>query len=441
MSGIAEILLDAGFRVSGSDMTKSDLTDELEKKGAKVFIGQDIANLDDHPDLAVYTAAIHPDNPEYAGCVKLGIPMLSRAEMLGEIMENYREVVNVAGTHGKTTTTSMITDILLNTDMDPTVNLGGLLDMIDGNTRIGSRDIFVAEACEYTNSFLSFRPTIAVVLNVEADHLDFFKDIDDIRHSFREFVHLLPGDGRGFLVINGDIADLEYFTKDLSCEFVTFGQSKVCDYQAEDIRFDERACATYTLIVHGENLGRIRLSVPGEHNVFNSLAAIACVKRLGISAADAGLALRKYTGVHRRFELKGNVHGFDIIDDYAHHPQEITATLKAARLYPHKKIYVIFQPHTYTRTAALMDDFAEALVGVHEVILADIYAAREVNTIGVSSRDLAQKITEKGGHALYLSDFESIENYVLKNVHPGDLLITMGAGNVTKIADDLILKQ
>ena len=437
MSGLAEILMNEGFRVSGSDMKSSELTDNLEKKGAVISIGQKAENISD-PDLVVYTAAIHPDNPEYAEAVKKGIPMLSRAELLGEIMANYGEAVNVSGTHGKTTTTSMITDIMLEAGKEPTVTVGGMLDAIGGNIKIGKRDLFIAEACEYTNSFLSFHPTIAVILNVEADHLDFFKDIDDIRSSFKRFALTLPQDDRGYLIINGDIRDVSYFTDAVKCGCLTFGKAPGYDLTAADIEFDDKACASYSLIVKGENKGRVVLSVPGEHNVYNSLAAIGVGLRLGIGLDTIIRALKGYTGTKRRFELKGNVRGFDVIDDYAHHPQEIEATLKAAAMYPHKKLFVVFQPHTYTRTKALLNEFADALCGADEVILADIYAAREKNTIGISSGDLADLIAEKGGRSIYIPDFESIKEYIYDNVKEGDLLITMGAGNVVDIADQLV---
>lgn len=439
MSGLAEILMNEGFRVSGSDMKSSELTDNLEKKGAVISIGQKAENISD-PDLVVYTAAIHPDNPEYAEAVKKGIPMLSRAELLGEIMANYGEAVNVSGTHGKTTTTSMITDIMLEAGKEPTVTVGGMLDAIGGNIKIGKRDLFIAEACEYTNSFLSFHPTIAVILNVEADHLDFFKDIDDIRSSFKRFALTLPQDDRGYLIINGDIRDVSYFTDAVKCGCLTFGKAPGCDLTAADIEFDDKACASYSLIVKGENKGRVVLSVPGEHNVYNSLAAIGVGLRLGIGLDTIIRALKGYTGTKRRFELKGNVRGFDVIDDYAHHPQEIEATLKAAAMYPHKKLFVVFQPHTYTRTKALLNEFADALCGADEVILADIYAAREKNTIGISSGDLADLIAEKGGRSIYIPDFESIKEYIYDNVKEGDLLITMGAGNIVDVADHLISK-
>ncbi|MDO4265102.1 MAG: UDP-N-acetylmuramate--L-alanine ligase [Eubacteriales bacterium] len=437
MSGLAEILLDEGFTVSGSDMKDSELCGHLRQAGAQIAIGQRAENIQ-NPDVVVYTAAIHPDNPEFAAAKEKGIPMLSRAELLGEMMNNYSEAINIAGTHGKTTTTSMITEILLGAKKDPTVTVGGILDSIGGNIRVGGPDYFVAEACEYTNSFLSFFPTISVILNVEADHLDFFKDIDDIRHSFREFILRLPQNEKGFLVFNGDIDKKEYFLDGLSCGVKTYGHGADCNYRAENIRYDDHAHPSYTLIVDGEEAGEVTLSVTGEHNVYNSLAAIAVADHLGIDRADTKRALSRFSGTERRFEYKGECHGFTVIDDYAHHPQEIAVTIAAAKLYPHKKLWVVFQPHTYSRTKALLPEFAEALSKADEVILADIYAAREKNTIGISSADLAKKMEALGAKVHYIPEFPEIEKFILENLEEGDLLITMGAGNVVDIGNQLI---
>ena len=437
MSGLAEILLEEGFTVSGSDMKDSDLCRHLWEAGARVTIGQAAENIED-PDVVVFTAAIHPDNPEFAAARDRGIPMLSRAELLGELMKNYGEAINVAGTHGKTTTTSMISEILLQAGKDPTITVGGMLPSIGGNIRVGGSDYFVAEACEYTNSFLSFFPTVSVILNVEADHLDFFKDIDDIRHSFREFILRLPQDERGLLVFNGDIREPEYFLSGLGCRVLTFGHGENCDYRAEDISYDEFARPSYTLMEKGQDRGRISLGVTGEHNVYNSLSAIAVARSLGMEIPEIAAALKAYKGTERRFEYKGQVRGFTIIDDYAHHPQEIEATLRTAAMYPHKKLWVAFQPHTYSRTKALLPEFAKALSGADSVILADIYAAREKNTVGITSADLAEKIAETGTDVHYLPDFESIRKFILDHVEEGDLLITMGAGNIVDIGNQLI---
>ena len=438
MSGLAEILLSRKFPVSGSDSHESALTDQLAAQGAVVHYPQMAENITDDIDVVVYTAAIHPDNPEFRAAQEKNLPMLTRAQLLGEIMRNYKEAINVSGTHGKTTTTSMITEILLEAHKDPTVSVGGMLKDIGGNIRVGGQETFVVEACEYTNSFLSFFPTIEVILNVEADHLDFFKDIDDIRHSFKLFAEKLPEDG--LLVINKDIKHSEYFTQALKCRVVTFGHEKDADYTANFISYDKFAHPSYTLFYKGEELAQVELGVTGEHNIYNSLAAIAVARSLDIPMEVILRGLKHFTGTDRRFQKKGSVNGFTIIDDYAHHPQEIAATIEAAKKYPHRKLWIVFQPHTYSRTAALLDDFAGALSQADEIVLADIYAAREKNTIGISSDDLRKHMLEQNTNVYYIPKFEDIEDFLLQHVEEGDVLITMGAGDIYKVGDDL-LKQ
>lgn len=438
MSGLAEILLSRKFPVSGSDSHASALTDQLAAQGAVVHYPQMAENITDDIDVVVYTAAIHPDNPEFRAAQEKNLPMLTRAQLLGEIMRNYKEAINVSGTHGKTTTTSMITEILLEAHKDPTVSVGGMLKDIGGNIRVGGQETFVVEACEYTNSFLSFFPTIEVILNVEADHLDFFKDIDDIRHSFKLFAEKLPEDG--LLVINKDIKHSEYFTQALKCRVVTFGHEKDADYTANFISYDKFAHPSYTLFYKGEELAQVELGVTGEHNIYNSLAAVAVARSLDIPMEVILRGLKRFTGTDRRFQKKGSVNGFTIIDDYAHHPQEIAATIEAAKKYPHRKLWIVFQPHTYSRTAALLDDFAGALSQADEIVLADIYAAREKNTIGISSDDLRKHMLEQNTNVYYIPKFEDIEDFLLQHVEEGDVLITMGAGDIYKVGDDL-LKQ
>lgn len=438
MSGLAEILLSRKFPVSGSDSHESALTDQLAAQGAVIHYPQMAENITDDIDVVVYTAAIHPDNPEFRAAQEKNLPMLTRAQLLGEIMRNYKEAINVSGTHGKTTTTSMITEILLEAHKDPTVSVGGMLKDIGGNIRVGGQETFVVEACEYTNSFLSFFPTIEVILNVEADHLDFFKDIDDIRHSFKLFAEKLPEDG--LLVINKDIKHSEYFTQALKCRVVTFGHEKDADYTANFISYDKFAHPSYTLFYKGEELARVELGVTGEHNIYNSLAAVAVARSLDIPMEVILRGLKRFTGTDRRFQKKGSVNGFTIIDDYAHHPQEIAATIEAAKKYPHRKLWIVFQPHTYSRTAALLDDFAGALSQADEIVLADIYAAREKNTIGISSDDLRKHMLEQNTNVYYIPKFEDIEDFLLQHVEEGDVLITMGAGDIYKVGDDL-LKQ
>ena len=438
MSGLAEILLGEDFKVSGSDSKESPLTDSLTRKGARIFYGQRASNITDDVELVVYTAAIHPDNPEYASAVEKGIPMLTRAQLLGQIMRNYDTPIAVSGTHGKTTTTSMISQILLEADADPTISVGGILPSIGGNIRVGQSETFVTEACEYTNSFLSFFPKISVILNIDADHLDFFKDIDDIRHSFRRFAQLLPADGA--LIINADTLHYQDIIKDLSCKIITYGLEHEAQYQATDITYDKYGHASFTVLKDGRKAGSFYLKVPGSHNVSNALAAIALARLLQIPNDVIVKGLGSFTGTDRRFQYKGEVAGVTIVDDYAHHPTEIQATLNAAHNYPHKKLWCVFQPHTYTRTKAFLDEFAEALSAADAVVLADIYAARETDTLGISSADIASRIEKLGTEVHYFPTFEEIEAFLLKNCSTGDLLITMGAGDIVKVGEKLLNK-
>lgn len=436
MSGLSEILLQEGFHISGSDSQETALTSHLRSKGAEITIGQSAANIRPGIDAVVYTAAIHPDNPEFRAAKEAGLPMMTRAELLGEIMQNYKVSVAVAGTHGKTTTTSMASHILMEGGLDPTITVGGILPSIGGNIRVGHSGTFIAEACEYTNSFLSFFPKIAIILNVDADHLDFFKDLDDIASSFHKFAANVPADGT--VIINKDTPKYPVVIRDLSCEILTFSMHQEADYTADNIIYDDHGCASFTCLERGSVLGTFLLKVPGVHNVSNALASIALGRKLGLSAETIAQGLAGFSGTDRRFEFKGKMNGVTIIDDYAHHPTEISATLAAAKQYPHREIWVAFQPHTYTRTKALLPQFAEALSAADHVVLADIYAAREKNTIGISSEDLGKKIAEKGIDVHYFPSFSEIEDYLRKNCIDGDLLITMGAGSITDIGKDLL---
>lgn len=436
MSGLAEILLGEHFTISGSDSKPSTLTERLVSLGATIFYPQKASNIIDGIDVVVYTAAIHEDNPEFAEARRQNLPMLSRAELLGQLMTNYETPIAISGTHGKTTTTSMLSHILLEAETDPTISVGGILNAIGGNIRVGGSDIFVTEACEYTNSFLNFLPKISVILNVEEDHMDFFKDIDDIRCSFHRFASILPKDGT--LVINKNIEHLESITDNLECKVITYSEISDADYAASNITFDALGNASFDLIRYGEFVDRIQLSVAGNHNVSNALSTIAVADLLQIPMETIKKGILSFGGTVRRFQYKGERNGFTIIDDYAHHPTEIRATLTSARNYPHKDIWCIFQPHTYTRTKAFFHDFAEALSLADHVILADIYAARETDTLGMSSEALAEEIKKLGTDAYYLPSFEAIENFVLEKVIHGDVLITMGAGDVVNIGDSLL---
>lgn len=436
MSGLAEILLKEGFTISGSDNKESALTKRLEQIGATVFYGQKASNIIDGIDAVVYTAAIHDDNEEYQAAKTKHLPMLSRAELLGQLMTNYKIPIAVSGTHGKTTTTSMLSHILLAGNTDPTISVGGILKAIGGNIRVGGPEVFVTEACEYTNSFLHFFPKIGVILNIDEDHLDFFKDLDDIRHSFREFARLLPEDGT--LVINGEIDNLPEIVSGLPCKVVTYGFGNSVNYGALNIAHNRLGEASFDFIKDGVFAARISLSVNGDHNVSNALAALAVADQMNIPVEISQKGLREFTGTNRRFEYKGEFGGTTLIDDYAHHPTEITATLTAARHYPHREIWCVFQPHTYTRTKALFAEFVEALSHTDHIILADIYAARETDTLGVSSKDVADALREKGNDAYYFESFSEIENFCREHCQKGDLLITMGAGDVVNIGENLL---
>lgn len=436
MSGLAEVLRKAGFKVSGSDREKSALTESLETKGITVFYGQRESNITPDIDCAVFTSAIHPDNPEYIAVRAAGIPSLTRAELLGQMMRNYQTPIAISGTHGKTTTTSMVSEILLEADLDPTLSIGGILKTIGGNIRVGGSGYFVTEACEYTNSFLSFFPRIGIILNIEEDHLDFFKDIADIRRSFRRFAELLPEDGA--LIVGGGIDNLPEITEGLSCRVITFGLHEENDYYPEELTYGDKGCPVFTLHTPKGRDRQISLSVPGEHNVCNALAALALADLLGIDSSVSAAALKAFQGSERRFEYKGSIGGVTIIDDYAHHPTEITATLKAAAKYPHKTLWCVFQPHTYSRTKAFLEDFAKALASADKVVLADIYASRETDTLGISSRTLLKELKKLGCECYYFPSFDEIENFLLQNCINGDLLITMGAGDVLKIGENLL---
>ena len=436
MSGLAEILKHEHFTVSGSDSRESELTRHLEQMGITVFYGQKASNITEDIDLVVYTAAIREDNPELMQVRAAKIPALSRAELLGQIMDNYKNSIAVAGTHGKTTTTSMISQILLAAETDPTITVGGILKAIDGNLRVGKSDIFISEACEYTNSFLHFYPKYSIILNVEAEHLDFFKDIQDIRNSFRKFAENTKKDGA--VIINGEIERYDEITGGLAPQVITFGLSDACDFYPADVSFDEKACASFTAMYRGNEVMRVSLRVPGIHNVLNALAAIALALDLKLPKEAVAAGLSAFGGADRRFQYKGCKNGVTVIDDYAHHPTEIRATLTAAKKYPHSRLVLVFQPHTYSRTKAFLNDFAEVLSLADMVVLSDIYAAREKNIYGVSSGDILEKLKKRGCNCYYFPSFGEIEEFLKKNCMNGDLLITMGAGDIVTVGEHFL---
>ena len=437
MSGFAELLNDRGFRITGSDSHESSITKHLESLGIQIYYGQKASNIPDDTDLVVYTAAISEDNPEYMEAVRRGIPMMVRAEMIGQIMKNYSNAIAVSGTHGKTTTTSLLTHIFMEGNLDPTISVGGILDIIHGNIRIGASKNWIMEACEYTNSFLHFNPTVGIILNVEEDHLDFFKDINDIRNSFHLFAKRIPKDG--LLVINKNIEEYETIIEGLECKVVTYSHTDpAADYYATNISYNEYGFGQFDLYIKGELYDHYKLSVVGEHNISNALSTLAVAIEQKIDSKCIKQGLQNFRGVDRRFQKKGDINGISIIDDYAHHPSEITATLIAARNYPHNNLWCVFQPHTYTRTRAFLKEFAASLSLADKVIVTEIYAAREKDPGDISSKDLYDELIKLGVEAYHISSFEEIKKFILNNCIDGDMLITMGAGNVVDIGEELL---
>ena len=446
MSGIAELFLDKGFKVSGSDLHESAVTKRLEQLGITVYYSQEAKNITPDIGLAIYTAAIHEDNPELVKAKELGIPMMERAECLGQIMSHYKNAVAVAGTHGKTTTTSMLSYVYLEAGLDPTISVGGILSGIQGNMRLGKSENFIMEACEYANSFLSFTPTTAIILNIEAEHLDFFGTLENERLSFTKFINLLPPNG--LLVINNEIDDIENLVKNTGIRVVTYGlravNGKEPDYTAKNISYNDFGCASYELIAKGENKGLIELSVTGEHNVSNSLAVIAAslepseIYKDGIALDKIRQGIKKYTGTERRFQYKGKRDGYTIVDDYAHHPTEIKATLEAAKRVKHNRLIVAFQPHLYSRTKTFLNEFADVLSHADIVVFAEIYAAREENPGNISSDNIREIMSKNGHEAYFFKTFEEIENFLIHICKPDDLLITMGAGDILKVGENML---
>ena len=438
MSGLAQVLFKEGFKVSGSDRSRSAVCTAMEEQGITVYYGQRKENITEQIDCVIFTSAIREDNPEYIAAKELSLPTLKRGELMGQLMKHYAMPVGVSGTHGKTTTTSMISEILLDANLDPTIFVGGMLKSIHGNLRIGSSEYFVTEACEYTNSFLSFFPKVGIILNIEEDHMDFFTDLAMIRRSFRSYAQLLPADG--CLIINGDIDNVEEITDGLPCKVITFSTAGKADYNASDISYDKSGYATFTVACPDKKERAFSLQVPGVHNVSNALAAIALSDFLAIPEEITIHALHEFRGTDRRFEKKGEIAGVTIIDDYAHHPSEITATLTAAKQTDHNTLWCVFQPHTYTRTKAFLKEFAKALALADKIVLADIYAARETDTLGITSRTLQEEIQALGKECYYFPTFDEIENFLLVNCIKDDLLITMGAGDVYIIGEKLLGK-
>ena len=438
MSGIAAILTNWGFTVTGSDRTKSDATDKLEELGIKVTIGHCLEDVE-KSDVDVYSAAIKQDDPEIVRAKELNIPTIERADFLGEITKCFTDTICISGTHGKTTTTSMVSLCFLEGKKDPSIQVGAFLSAINGNYRVGESEHFVIEACEYVESFLKFSPKAEIILNIDNDHLDYFKTFENIKKAFIKDVKLLPDDG--LLVTNADDTNCLDLLQYTNAHKITFGiKNHNADFYADNITFDDDGFPEYDVYKNGSKYCTMKLSITGMHNVLNSLSCIALCDYYGISKDDIKNALSKFTGAHRRFEFKGKVNGASIYDDYGHHPTEIIATSNSVKSKKHNESWVVFQPHTYSRTKNLLDDFAHALLNYDHIIVLDIYAAREKNTFNISSKDLVNKIESLGKEAKYIPDFEGCVKYLKDNVKENDIILTLGAGTVTKIGPMLLEK-
>lgn len=437
MSGIAAILKNWGFNITGSDSSNSESIKSLINSGIKVTIGHNLNDVT-RSDVVVYSAAVKQDDPEILEAKKLGIPTIERADFLGDLTRCYQDTICISGTHGKTTTTSMASLCFIEALKDPSIQVGAFLKALDGNYRVGNSEHFIIEACEYVESFLKFSPKTEIILNIDNDHLDYFKTFDNIKKAFIKYVKLLPDNG--LLVINGDDKNCLDLCQYTNSKCISYGISnKDVNYFAKNIVFDTDGFAEFDVYHNNEFFEKIKLSVPGTHNVLNSLACISLCTEYGINKTDIKNALLKFTGAHRRFEFKGKINNIaSVYDDYAHHPTEIMATAKALVNKHYNKSWVIFQPHTYSRTQNLLDDFANALSNFDNVIILDIYAAREVNTYGITSEDLANKISSLGKPAKYIPDFEDCVSYIKNNVQKDDVVITLGAGTVTEIGPMLI---
>lgn len=435
MSGLAAVLLNSGFKVSGSDFKNSPIVEKLEASGAEIYIGHKRENIK-NVDLVVYTAAIPSDNAEILEAKEKNILLMDRAEFLGEIMKGHKYNVAISGTHGKTTCTSMLSHVTLAGNLDPTILIGGELDIIGGNFRIGTSDYFLTEACEYNRSFLKFFPYIGVILNIDADHLDCYKDIDEIADTFLKFSKLIPEDG--YLIgYNDDFRVKEILSK-VNCNTLSYGFDDSADVTAKNIVFNTNGCATFDVYKDNKKLLTLTLDVPGKHNILNALATICVSIIFNISNENIIEGLSDCKGAHKRFEYKGEINGITVIDDYAHHPTEIKATLSTAKQIKHNKTYCIFQPHTYTRTKTLFDEFAECFGDTDELILMDIYAAREKNTGLVSSDELGDAIRLKGVKCTNVHSHDEALVYVKSKLETDDLLLTVGAGDVVIVGEKFL---
>ncbi len=430
MCPLAEILYHEGYEITGSDTNESDTLERIRSYGIKVTMGHFAENVNG-ADLVVYTAAVKSDNPELISAKAQGIPTIERCIMLGAVCSKYKRSVAVSGTHGKTTTTSMLTQILTMCNLDPTAVIGGKLPFIGGNSRVGKSDIMTCEACEYVDTFLHIYPAVSIVLNIDADHLDYFKTLDGVKKSFTRFANQTAQT----VIVNGDDQNTTDAMKTVDKPIITFGFDSKNDYYAVIVS-ENKVFDTFEVHHNGKTLMTVTLQVPGRHNVLNALAAATAALILGVEPSGIAAALEAFTGVHRRFEILGKFGGITVADDFAHHPTELEATLNSAMGMGFKQVWAVFQPHTYSRTAMLLNDFAKVLSIPSHAILSEILAVRETNTYNIYAKDLADKIDG----CVWFKTFEEITNYVTEKASDGDLIITIGGGNVYMCAHQIVEK-
>lgn len=436
MSGIAYILQKWGFYISGSDANSSHITDQLIDSGIPVFIGHN-PDAVNNADMVVYSAAVPHDDVELERARQLGIPTVERKSILGDITKSFRNTICISGTHGKTTTTSMVSMCFLEAKMDPSIQVGAEFDAIGGNNRVGESDYFILEACEYSESFLSFFPKAEIILNIDNDHLDYYKDIDHIKDAFVKYIRLLPDDG--ILVYNVDDPNCAHLSKYTKAKSLTFGINTAnANYTAKNITFDKNGFASFDVYHNNVFYKSFKLSVAGKHNVYNALSCIALCDEFGLANYDIKSALQKFKGASRRLEYLGDINGAKVFDDYGHHPTEINAVANALKKKSFNHSWVVFQPHTYSRTKNLMEDFAKSLTNFDNIIVTDIYAAREKNTYGVTAKDIVDKIEELGRRAYYISDFNDIVEFLKRNVQPDDIILSQGAGTISQVGHMLV---
>ena len=436
MSGIAEILKNWNIEVCGSDITDSEIIENLRNNNIHITIGHNPEEVK-RCDLVVYTAAIKSDDIDLIAAKEANIPCIERKELVGELTKAFSESICISGTHGKTTTSSMISVCFLNALLDPTIQIGAILKKINGNYKVGNSKYFILEACEYSESFLSFFPKTEIILNIDNDHLDYFKTFDNIKLAFKKYVELLPENG--LLVLNADDKNTLELSKFTKSKFITYGiENENANFTAKNISFNNEGFASFEVYKNNTLYGKFELSIPGKHNILNALACICVCDYYSINHDTIQKSLKEFTGADRRLEFKGYYNKVKVYDDYGHHPTEIIATSNAINNKKYNESWVIFQPHTYSRTKMLLDDFVKALSSFDHIIITDIYAAREINTYGISSKDLADKINESGKKAIYIKEFNDIVKYIRENAKDNDLVLTLGAGTVTEIGPKIV---